>query len=252
MTRYAGKIEFWEVVNEPAHLSGLEIDEPYRFARQVDPKACLIVNDYEVMADGYPPFFNLLEKALSRGVPFDAIGIQAHEPRTMRFPLEQVWKTLDYYATLGKPIHITEFTPPSGGQEITGSHIVGKWDESAQADYAVKFYTVCFAHPAVAAITWWDLSDAGSWLEGGGLLRKDMSPKPAYLELKKLIREQWMTRCEGKTDKKGEFTFRGFCGEYIARIKRNGKVVEEPFHIGPQERNVINIILREKWIDHQR
>jgi hypothetical protein len=79
-----------------------------------------------------------------------------------------------------------------------------------------------------------------------------MSPKPAYLELKKLIREQWMTRCEGKTDKKGEFTFRGFCGEYIARIKRNGKVVEEPFHIGPQERNVINIILREKWIDNQR
>jgi len=43
----------------------------------------------------------------------------------MRFPLEQVWSTLDHYATLGKDLHITEFTPTSGGQEISGSHVTG-------------------------------------------------------------------------------------------------------------------------------
>ena len=90
MQRYQGKIEFWEVVNEPSHLAQPKIDEPYRWARQADPQAYLIVNDYHVLADGCPGFFKLLTAAKQSGVPFDGIGIQAHEPRTMRFPLDRV------------------------------------------------------------------------------------------------------------------------------------------------------------------
>lgn len=246
MTRYAGKIAAWEVVNEPAHLPGLSIDDPYRWARETSPDAYLIANDYSVMANGCPAFFALLQKAVSNGVPFDGIGIQAHEPRTLRFPLDHVWKVLDRYAALGKELHITEFTPASGGQEITGSHVTGTWDEAAQADYATRFYTVCFAHPAVAAITWWDLSDAGSWLDGGGLLRKDLSPKPAYMALKKLIHEQWTSRANGRTDKSGHFSFRGFRGTYVARITKDGKVVEQAFHVGMGDRNPINIVLGDE------
>lgn len=180
MSRYDGRIGYWEVVNEPAHESGLTIDAPYRWAREASPGSHLIVNDYYVMANGCPSFFTLLRHSLSNGVPFDGIGIQAHEPQNMRFPLDRVWNVLDQYATLGKPIHITEFCPTSSGLQITGSRVNEKWDEASQADYAVKFYTVCFAHPAVTAITWWDLCDVGSWREGGGLLRKDLTPKPAY------------------------------------------------------------------------
>ncbi len=246
MTRYAGKINFWEVVNEPAHLPDLEIDGPYRWAREANPEAHLIVNDYEVMANGYPPFFALLQRALDDGVPFDGVGIQAHEPRTMRFPLDRVWEILDLYSALGKKLHITEFTPTSGGQAITGSHITGKWDEDAQADYAVKFYTVCFAHPAVAAITWWDLCDEGSWLNGGGLIRKDMSPKQAYLALKKLIHEQWATKTGGKTDNNGDYFFRGFHGHYLATITQHGTVTRRPFYLGPGEQSTIGIVTSER------
>ena len=167
MSRYHGKIGFYEVVNEPSHQPIPRIDEPYRWARAADPDAYLIVNDYHVLADGAPEFLRLLTKAVHDGVPFDGIGIQAHEPRTMRFPLDRVQTILDRYAALGKELHITEFTPASGGERITGSHVEGVWDEAAQADYAVKFYRVCFAHPAMRAITWWDLSDQHSWLEGG-------------------------------------------------------------------------------------
>lgn len=225
LSRYKGKIEFWEVVNEPAHVQGVKIGEPYRWARQTDPAAHLIINDYEVMANGYPPFFELLEDAAKNGVPFDGIGIQAHEPRTMRFPLHRVKATLDKYATLGKALHITEFTPTSAGEPITGSHIEGVWDEAAQADYAVQFYTVCFAHPAVVAITWWDLCDAGSWLKGGGLLREDLSPKPAYTALRRLIHEEWTTRAQGVTDGAGRFAFRGFYGGYEATVTVGGRDV---------------------------
>jgi GH35 family endo-1,4-beta-xylanase len=236
--RYAGKIDFWEVVNEPAHVTSIRIDEPYRWAREADPKAALIVNDYYVMANGFPPFFQMLKDAEAAGVPFDGIGIQAHEPRSMRFPLERVRKILDHYATLGKPIHITEFTPASGGQPITGSHRQGVWNEAAQAEYAERFYRVIFGHPATVALTWWDLCDNHSWLQGGGLLRNDLSPKPAYDALWRLIQRQWKTKVEGRTDGAGEFALRGFHGQYRVEVEFGGKKKTAEFHLagaGPNE-----------------
>jgi len=240
LNRYRDKIDFWEVVNEPAHQPVPKIDDPYRWARAINSNAYLIVNDYHVLADGCPPFFQLLQTAKQNGVPFDGIGIQAHEPRTMRFPLDRVQQTLDRYATLGKELHITEFTPTSGGDKITGSHLHGVWDEAAQADYAVKFYRVCFAHPAVRAITKWDLSDRGAWLKGGGLLHADMAPKPAYTALQHLIRHEWQTHLAGTTDAAGQFAFRGFHGEY--RVAVNG--VAQPFTLARSPACVITVTLR--------
>ncbi len=225
MTRYQGKIGFWEVVNEPSHLSEPKISEPYRWARQFDSSAYLVVNDYHVFADGCPAFLDLLKAAVNGGVPFDGIGIQAHEPRTMRFPLDRVQKILDRYADLGKELHITEFTPTSAGERITGSHKRGVWDEVAQADYAVKFYRVCFAHPAMRGITWWDLSDRGAWLKGGGMLRADMSPKPVYEQIRKLVHEEWKSNLSGVTDKNGRFEFRGFHGAYRITVKSDDKTL---------------------------
>jgi len=230
--RFAGKIRSWEVVNEPSHCRAVQIDEPYRWARDADPKAYLIVNDFEVMANGFPPFLQMLQEAMRTGVPFDGIGIQAHEPRTMRFPLEQVQSVLDHYAALGKDLHITEFTPASSGEPIAGSHLKANWDETAQADYAVKFYTVCFAHPAVVAVTWWDLCDRGSWLKGGGMLREDLGPKPVYEALSDLIHNKWKTRAKGKTDRSGRFSFRGFLGTYRVTARARGTKVESKLHIG--------------------
>jgi len=241
ITRFGHAIEFWEVVNEPSHHPGLTIDDPYRWARAARPKAYLIVNDFSALVYGYPPFFELLVEAQRRGVPFDGIGIQAHEPRTMRFPLDRVRRYLDRYAQIGKDLHITEFTPTSSGQPITGSHRHGPWNEAAQAEYAVRFYTVCFGHPAVKAITWWDLCDQGAWLEGGGLLRADLSPKPAYVQLKDLIQRQWKTRCSGTTNAAGELTFRGFYGTYQVSVEVNGSRVVKEFHLEEGKPNVFSI-----------
>ena len=51
-----------------------------------------------------------------------------------------------------------------------------------------------------------------------GLLRKDMSPKPAYNVLKKLTQEDWRTETSLTTDANGKATFRGFYGEYELMI----------------------------------
>lgn len=229
--RYHGRIEFWEVVNEPSHLPGLDIDAPHRWARAADPTAQLIVNDFGVISSGAPQFFALLKRSVAEQIPFDGIGIQAHEPRNQRFSMDVVRQRLDEYATLGKPLHITEFTPTSGGESITGSFVTGRWDEAGQSDYAVKFYRTCFAHPAVAAITWWDFSDHGAWLAGGGLLRADLTPKPAFEALRRLIHREWHTKLTGETNGTGRFSFRGFYGRYRVAVACGGKQGSQEFDL---------------------
>ena len=107
----------------------------------------------------------------------------------------------------------------------------------------MKFYRVCFAHPSMRAITWWDLCDQGSWLPGGGMLRVDMSPKPVYEQLKRLIHEEWKTRATTPTDDDGEFSFRGFFGEYRVTIELPGGKVERQFRVRKGEPNDIVVAL---------
>jgi len=222
LTRFR-QIEFWEVVNEPSHIPQPKIDAPYRWAREANGAARLIVNDYHVLTNGRPEFFRLIARAQENDVPIDAIGMQAHEPRDARLPLARVKRVLDKYAELGLPIHITEFTPTTDGRPVT-DHAAdvargAVWNEATQAEYAEQFYRVCFAHPSVAAITWWDLHEGEAWLAGGGLLRKDFSQKPAYNRLKNLIHQEWTTHTTVTTDETGIARFRGFFGEYQVTVQ---------------------------------
>jgi hypothetical protein len=59
----------------------------------------------------------------------------------------------------------------------------------------------------------------------GGLLRFDMSPKPAYFKLKELLQEKWHTEAKAVTDTDGCTAFRGFYGTYEVEI--DGKKVAE-------------------------
>jgi len=87
--------------------------------------------------------------------------------------------------------------------------------EERQAQEVVLHYKTLLSHPAVQAITWWDLSDGG-WLNApAGLLRKDHSPKPAYNELLKLVKgEWWLAPTRMTTDANGQLSFAGFLGDY--------------------------------------
>ena len=117
--------------------------------------------------------------------------------------------------SIGVPLHFTETTVVSGPRLGPGEH----WGmttpelEAKQADYAAHFYTALFAHPATQALTWWDFSDAGAWQgAAAGFLRKNMSPKPVYDRLQSLIKGEWWTKTEGRTNADGEFTTRAFFG----------------------------------------
>jgi endo-1,4-beta-xylanase len=245
ITRYKGRIDMWDVVNEAAWanstLAGMTMQDyaslPFQWARESDPDALLAINDAHkiVPLSEMERYWNLLSEMKTANIPFDIIGVQVHIFREDRFPLDIIRDMLKKYSELGKPIHVTEFTPASDGVPIKNSWKEGTWTEEEQADYTEKFYRLCFSIPAVKSIGWWDLTDYSAWQIGGGLLRGDLSPKPVYNTLKELIHKTWRTEVTGKTDKNGIFKFRGFHGKYEILIEDPaGNEIKDVIHVSEE------------------
>jgi len=247
MNRYHGLVDNWEVVNEPYHNPG-DWQSPHHWARENDPQANIILNEYGHFYQGFVELIDFVEDALDAGTPIDTLGIQAHAPTDMAFPLEFVRHTLDQFAGLGLDLHITEFTPPSSGIPVTGADWRGHWTEQVQAEYAEAFYRVCFSHPAVKAISWWDVSDHGAWEPGGGMLRADLSPKPVYNALQNLIRNEWRTNLEAAANGEGLVGFDGFHGRYRVTVTHNGETKTTEFDVADGGTNSLVVALEQSTV----
>lgn len=237
VSEFAGLVDTWDVVNEavvmptykqeqtpiPAWAKAIGpvevIQRTFAKARAANPKATLLLNDF----DTSPKYERLIQDCLDGGVSIDVIGIQSHMHAGYWGPAK-TWEVCQRFAKLGKPLHFTEATiisaEPKKGQRWNGPRYED-WastpeGEQRQAQQVAEFYTILFSHPAVEAITWWDFSDDRAWLGApSGLVRKDMSPKPAYEALKKLIKGEWWTaEVKATTDAQGKIVFRGFLGDY--------------------------------------
>ena len=112
-----------------------------------------------------------------------------------------------------------------------------------QADYVEKFYTLLFSHPAVEAITWWDLADGkGAYLEApAGLVRADMSPKPAYTRLLQFIKKTWWTVADTVTDHDGYAMFDGFHGRYQITTSVGEKTTMSEFALTREGKHSLTI-----------
>ena len=235
-------IRTWDVVNEAVVMPGFEggkgaipqlcqklgrvelIKRTFAAARAANPKAFLLLNDF----DTSPKYEALIKDCLAAGVPIDAVGIQSHMHGGY-WGGKRVWDVCERFARFGKPLHFTETTIISGDTKRRGDGMSRQagWDstpegEERQGREVADFYRVLFSHPAVEAITWWDFSDAGAWQAApAGLVRKDMSPKPAYEALAKMIKKEWWTGpLTLKTNAQGKVNFRAFLGVYSVRAER--------------------------------
>lgn len=235
---FSGVIDMWDVVNEAVIMPVFDrydngitrlckeigrielIRAMFEVTRAVNPKATLLLNDFDVS----PAYDILIEGCLAAGVKIDVIGIQTHMHQGY-WGSEQTLKVLERFERFNLPIHFTENTIVSGQlmpPEIVdlNDYQVSEWPgtpdgEERQAREVVTHYKTLFSRPAVEGITWWDLSDGG-WLNApAGLLRKNQTRKPAYNELLKLIKgEWWLPPTKFVTDANGQLTFNGFLGEY--------------------------------------
>ncbi|MBN2253602.1 MAG: glycoside hydrolase, partial [Kosmotogaceae bacterium] len=130
--------------------------------------------------------------------------------------LESIYLAIDELAQLGKPIHISEFQIPLPAV-IDAFDVSISEAEEIQAEIARIFYKVFFSHPAVEVITYWNFYRA--WQSGSGFLRDDLSIKPIFDELKKLIHEEWKTTVRLETDISGKVAFNGFAGRYEVSVE---------------------------------
>jgi len=243
-------IDFWDVVNEATVSSRFDnavgrwidrrgaaecVARALEWAHEPDPQANLLYNDFNIS----PAFEDLVARLSERNAPLHAIGIQSHM-HMGTWPLERVWEVCDTYSRFGLPLHFTELTVLSGRLKDRNDkdwhRVHDDWPtttagESAQADYCEKLYRLLFSHPAVEAITWWDLSDYSSWQGApAGMLRADMSPKPLYDRLYDLIHRQWTTQLEMVTGNGGQITAQGFYGDYAIEAQLpSGRILRGMF-----------------------
>jgi GH35 family endo-1,4-beta-xylanase len=234
ITHYRGVITYWDVLNEATSAAGyrngegawIRRDGPASVAQTAltwareagrDAHDTFLINDFNTGESSVA----LLTELQQRDALPDAIGIQSHM-HGGTWPLERVWTRADRFAKFGKPVHFTEVTVLSGPRRdnVDRNHPPTDWvttpiEEARQADYLARFYAVLFSHPAVRAITYWDFSDRGAWQNApAGLLRDDMSPKPAYDRLLQLIRRRWWTNRKGRTSTAGSFVTPAYYGDY--------------------------------------
>ena len=229
VTHYKPTIHIWDVVNE-ANGPDVKTGEGAWIARDGAAKVVgtaltwaraagqgtpetFLYNDYN-MGDANVALLTQMQKD---GHLPDVIGLQSHMHGGV-WPMKQVWTTCERFAQFGRPIHFTETTVLSGPNPLivnATNWITTPEGEKAQADYVAQFYTLLFSHPSVRGITWWDLSDLNAWQNApAGLIRKDMSPKPAYNRLMTLIHHDWWTSAKGRSDAKGLYRTRAFFGDY--------------------------------------
>ena len=237
--RYRDTIHVWDVLNEANGASGhtppngegnwIKRDGPapvvetaLGWAREAGKglPETFLYNDYDIGESNVA----LLTQLQKDGRLPDIVGLQSHMHGGEWAPTK-VWNVCQTFARFGRPLHFTETTIISGPRRDnpTNGTLTG-WDttpegEAKQADYVIQFYTLLFSHPAVHAITWWDFSDLNAWQGApAGLVRKDMSPKPAYTRLLALIHKQWWTNSSGRTDTRGTLTRRVFYGDYTVTV----------------------------------
>jgi endo-1,4-beta-xylanase len=192
----------------------------FNAARETNPNAILLINDFDVSS----AYDILVEGCLEAGIQFDVIGIQSHMHQGW-WDVEKTMKVLENFERFNLPIHFTETTLVSGHlmpPEIVdlNDYQVEEWPttpegEDRQTRETIQHYETLFAHPLVEGITWWDSVDGG-WLNApAGLIRKDGSSKPAYEELMKRIKgEWWIPTTKLCTNDRGEVQFTGFLGDY--------------------------------------
>jgi GH35 family endo-1,4-beta-xylanase len=196
-------------------------------ARQANPKAQLVLNDFNTSID----YEILIDGCLNAGAPIDVIGIQSHQHQGY-WGKEKIEKVLERFSHFGLPIHFTENTIISGKLmdpdivDLNDCH-VDEWPstpeyEERQKNEVLEMYDILFSHPLVEAITTWSGTDR-AWLKApAGLLRTDNSIKPVYTALKDKITGDWQTHESMRTDSSGRVQFEGFRGAYRVRCAGYG------------------------------
>ena len=202
VNHFKGKVYAWDVLNEAIdnadpskgfrdtqwyRICGEEfIAKAFQWAHEADPDAILFYNDYNTENPvKREKIYDLLKKLLDAGVPVHGMGLQAHwniggprhvgqlsQPGEGDFEIpgsseEAIRESIDKFASLGLKVQITELDV-SIYTSRTDTLNVGFTPEREQRQ--IDFYKTAFKvfreeKKVITGVTFWNLSDRGSWLD---------------------------------------------------------------------------------------
>jgi len=279
VARFKGKVKVWDIVNEAMweaapknlpnrhwpHIESLDDICEYvipvlRWAREEDPDARYVLNDYGMEADPEnwiirdkngthitakmqrDRFTALARRLAAEGAAPDALGMQAHTGSWMT--ASEQTTILDDFATGGLPLHYTEFWAKI--DNLIKAGIEPKTAEEMRAEYVANTMTVAFAHPSVEAFYFWgEMGSSFGFRQDHNSVSGPSSsntPTPTYHRVRDLLQNQWRTRETLVTDEGGRVKFRGFHGDYALRYKTSsGLPYGEPFRITPGQTGLLTL-----------
>lgn len=225
---YKGRVQAWDVVNEAVDDQGKirkniwyeilgedYIKKAFQFAREADPDAKLIYNDYSIpSANKRDAIVKLIDHIRSNGIDVDEVGMQAHYQ--LDYPdADQLDSCLQAFADLGVKVAITELDinvlpNPKGriGADVRKSFefqekynpYTTELPDSVQEQLANKyreFFSLFIKHKDnISRITIWGVQDGQSWknhwpIHGRTnhplLFNRNYQPKKAFWEVVSLV-----------------------------------------------------------------
>lgn len=219
--RYKGKIAAWDVVNEAVdedkgwrrsrwfEILGPEfLEKAFHWAHEVDPKAQLLYNDYNMHNPAKAKFVaDFVRDFKKRGVPIHGVGMQGHVG--LDYPdIREFEASILLFAEAGVRVHITELDvdvlpQPQASRTAEISTRIGysselnPWPDglpTEMQDRLARRYEELFRlflkhRNLIDRITTWGTSDDESWknnfpVQGRTnyplLFDRKKQPKPAY------------------------------------------------------------------------
>lgn len=193
MQRYSDAVTYWDVINEPiADGGGLRdslwleamgeqyMDIAFAQARELDPTAVLVLNEYDIGFAGpkFDSLLSLLDRLGERDVPVDAVGFQLHVFSSFD-QFDELAANMAAIAERGLDIHITELDVA----------IVDGDSEQTQADVYKGIVDVCLAQARCTVIQSWGFTDRYSFrtTQTPLYLDRDYMAKPAYQSLQEAL-----------------------------------------------------------------
>jgi endo-1,4-beta-xylanase len=203
LTRYRGKINIWDVVNEAVNDDGTMrtasywytklgpdyLERAFRLARAIDPNAKLFYNDYNIegLNAKSNAVYAMLRDLKARGVPIDGIGFQGH------FVVGQLPTATDMslnfarFAALGLIVQVTELDVRIPLPATTASL-------AQQANDFAQVFTVCLQTSTCNAVELSNTFDAETWVlttfpgfGAPGILTETFERKPAFTAVSRAL-----------------------------------------------------------------
>ena len=211
----------WDVLNEsiPCHdiqdICGDQVMiDWFKKAREVLPRNVkLALNEYSILSvlsdtDKMSKHEKRIKYLLDGGAKVDVLGFQSHMGGAPPSP-KQIYKVLNRFSKFKLGIRATEFDMKTD-------------DKSLIYDFTRDFFTVLFSHSSVIGIQIWSIDN---------LFDKEGNLTPMGQAYKDLVLDKWKTLKKGRTDSNGNFSFRGFFGQYDVILKVNGKKYKRTFYL---------------------